>query len=182
MSDDALVTFDFAHQAGAAVPFHDVGYMPVNQLTIAGHGQELPSGPNGIFISYSGDGVQNLATGTVDYTSLHYELVSYKGPHATFSHLADGTPVVNGAHHQIVLAQGDLIPGQGHLQFNPSGGINGQLNASMQIDGKTVGALDISVYHAAGDVHPILGKTGQLSGLTLDQGTLHAIFVPLTVG
>lgn len=172
MSDDALVTFG-APVGPGALSFHDAGYMAVNDLTI-GNPQHLPHGLDGMFIRYEGDGVQHFAANgapaTADYTGLHYELVGYKG-HATFGHAADGTPTVSGAFDQVVLAQGDLIAG--HLAFGADGGLSGEVDASVQSGGQTLGALDISVQHPAGD----LGYTAA-GGLTLDGGTLLATFVP----
>jgi len=63
-----------------------------------------------------------------------YRTPGYKGD-ATFGHAADGTPTVSGAKHLTVLAQGDLITGTGHLAFGADGGITGEVNTSMQIDG-----------------------------------------------
>ena len=177
MSDDALVTFGAPIGPGA-LSFTDVGYMPVNGLTIAGVTEQLKGKLDGLFIYYTATGVQHFAaTGaptTADYTTLRYELVGYKGD-ATFSHAADGTPVLNGGKHLTVLAQGDLIAGQ--LGFGGDGGISGNVKASMQVDGTVVGTLGISVQHTAGDI----GHTAT-GGLTLDGGTLHATFVPLGVG
>lgn len=179
MSDDALVTFG-APVAPDAVSFHDIGYMPVNALTIAGNvlGKPLPGGLDGIFFHYVSDGVQHVtvsgAPSTVDYTALHYELVGYKGD-ATFGRAADGTPTVSGLVKQIVLAQGDLIAG--HLAFGTDGGISGEVDVSALIGGRTVGRIDISVQHAAGD----LGRTAT-GGLTLIGGNLTATFVPSPIG
>ncbi len=179
MSDDALVTFG-APVGPGALSFLDVGYMPVNKLTIGGDLQHLQGKLDGLFIQYNATGVQHFAaTGaptTADYTSLQYELVGYKGD-ATFGHAADGTPTVSGAKHLTVLAQGDLITGTGHLAFGANGGITGEVNTSMRIDGQVVGTVDFSVQHAFGDI----GHTAT-GGLTLDGGTLHATFVPLSVG
>ena len=175
MSDDALVTFGPLVGLGAR-SFLDVGYMPVNALTIGGDLQQLKGKLDGLFIHYSATGVQNFAaTGaptTAEYTSLHYELVGYKGD-AAFGHAADGTPTLSGAKHLTVLAQGDLIPGTGHLGFTAAGGIAGEVDTLMRINGRMVGTLDFSVQHAAGDIGPAAG------GFTLGGGTLHASFVPL---
>jgi hypothetical protein len=179
MSDDALVTFGPPVDPGA-VSFHDIGYMPVNALTISGHiaGNPLPGGLDGMFIHYVSDGVQHFAvTGapsTADYTGLHYELVGYKG-NATFGHAADGTPTISGIVQQTVLTQGDLIAG--HLAFGADGGITGEVDATVQFGGRATGRLDISVQHTAGDIgHP------SASSLTLSGGKLDATFVPLPVG
>lgn len=143
MSDDALVTFG-APVGPGTLSFTDVGYMPVNSLTIAGVSEQLKGKLDGLFIQYTATGVQHFAaTGaptTADYTALHYELVGYKGD-ATFAHAADGTPVLNGGQYLTVLAQGDLIAGQ--LGFGGDGGISGGVKASMQVDGKVVGMLGI---------------------------------------
>ena len=177
MSDDALVTFG-APVGPGAVSFTDVGYMPVNALTIAGVTEQLDGKLDGLFLHYTSMGVQHFAaTGaptTADYTSLHYELVGYKGD-ATFGHAADGTPVMTGGKHMTVLAQGDLIAGQ--LGFDATGGISGSVTASLQVGGTTEGTLGIQVQHAAGDI----GRTAT-GGLTLDGGMLHATFVPSVVG
>lgn len=182
MSDDALVTF--TGPAGSDAPpgallFRDVGYMPVNELTIGGDLQDLKGKLDGLFIHYSATGVQQFASGvptTADYMTLQYEIMGYKGD-AIFGHAADGTPTLSGAKHLTVLAQGDLIPGMGHLRFGADGGITGAVNTSLMIDGQAVGTLDLSVQHAPGDI----GHTAT-GGLTLDGGTLHATFVPLSVG
>ncbi len=178
MSDDALVTFG-APAGPGALSFVDVGYMPVNELTIGGALQDLKGKLDGLFIHYSAEGVQHFAAPgvptTADYTKLQYELVGYKGD-ATFGHDAYGTPTLSGAKHLTVLAQGNLIDGTGHLRFGV-GGITGEVNTLMRIDDQVVGTLDFSVQHATGDIHyPLTG------GLTLDGGTLHATFVPLSVG
>jgi len=178
MSDDALVTFG-APVGPGALSFLDVGYMPVNALTIGGDLQQLKGKLDGLFIHYSATGVQHFAAPgvptTADYTSLQYELVGYKGD-ATFGHAADGTPTLSGAKHLTVLAQGDLITGTGHLGFGANGGISGEVDTSMRIDDQVVGTLDFSVQHAAGDIGPAA------NGFTLSGGTLHATFVPLSVG
>lgn len=177
MSDDALVTFG-APVGPGALSFADVGYMPVNTLTIGGTLQDLKGKLDGLFIHYTATGVQHFAASgaptTADYTSLQYELMGYKGD-ATFTHAADGTPTVSDAKHLTVLAQGELIAG--HLAFGANGGITGEVDTSMRIDGQAVGTLDISVQHAAGDI----GHTAT-GGLTLSSGTFHATFVPLSVG
>lgn len=177
MSDDALVTFG-APVGPGALSFHDEGYMPVNELTIGGTLQQLKGKLDGLFIHYTAGGVQHFdptsgAPTTADYTSLHYELMGYKGG-ITFGHTADGTPTVSDAKHLTVLAQGDLIAG--YLGFGADHGIAGQVEASMQVDGQAVGTLKIDVQHAARDI----GYTA--TGLTLDGGTLHATFAPLNVG
>ena len=56
------------------------------------------------------------------------------------------------------------------------GGITGEVNTSMQINGQVMGTLDFSVQHAFGAI----GYTAT-DGLTLNDGTLHATFVPLSV-
>ncbi len=177
MSDDALVTFIGPAGPGALL-FLDTGYMPVNGLTIGGDPQYLKGQLDGLFIHYNAEGVQHFAASgaptTADYTSLQYELMGYKGD-AAFGHAADGTPTVSGAKHLTVLAQGDLITG--YLGFGADGGITGEVNTSMQIDGQMVGTLDISVQHTSSDI----GHTAT-GGLTLDGGTLHATFLPLSVG
>jgi len=99
-----------------------------------------------------------------------YEFIGYMGS-ATFGHAADGTPTISGAQNEVVLAQGNLISGS--LAFNASGGVSGNLDATVQVGGYTVGALDVSVQHSAGDIrHTALG------GITLSGGAIHAIFVP----
>ena len=176
LSDDALVTFG-APVGPGAVSFLDVGYMPVNELTIAGDPLQLKGKLDGLFIQYSGTGVQHFAANgaptTADFTSLHYDIVGYKGD-ATFDHAADGSPRISDAKHLTVLAQGDLIMGQ--LAFNAGGGITGKLDASLRIDGHVVGTLAISVQHPAGDIGPAM------NGLTLTGGTLNATFTPLPMG
>ena len=181
LSDDALVTFGASVGPGA-LSFLDVGYMPVNQLTIGNEltlGGDLKGKLDGLFVQYNATGVQHFAADgaptTADYTTLHYELLGYKGD-ATFGHAADGTPTVSGAKQLTVLAQGDLIAGKGHLEFGLDGGITGEVNTSIRIGSQVVGTLDISVRHAAGDI----GLTA--NGFTLDGGMLQATFVPLNVG
>lgn len=178
MSDDALVTFG-APVGPGALSFLDVGYMPVNALTIGGELQQLKGKLDGLFIQYNATGVQHFAAPgvptTADYTGLHYELVGYKGD-ATFGHAADGTPTLSGANHLTVLAQGDLIAGMGHLGFTATGGIAGTVATSLQIDGAVAGTVNFTVQHAAGDIGPAAG------GFTLSGGTLHATFVPLSAG
>ena len=147
MSDDALVTFG-APAGPGALSFLDVGYMPVNALTIGGSLQDLKGKLDGLFVHYSATGVQHFAAPgaptTADYTSLQYEIVGYKGD-AIFGHAADGTPTASDAKHLTVLAQGDLIAGTGHLGFTATGGITGEVNTSLQINGQVVGTLDFSV-------------------------------------
>jgi hypothetical protein len=176
MSDDALVTFGGPIGADA-LSFHDIGYMPVNALAIAGVipgiPVPLPNGLGGMFVRYSADGVQHFANGapsTADYTGLRYDLVSYTG-NATFGHAADGTPTVSGLLTQIVLAQGDLIAG--HLAFDASGAISGEVDVTVRSGPLTTGRLDVSVHHAAGDV----GHTAT-GGITLSNGNLVGTFVP----
>ncbi len=173
MTDDALVTFGPPVGPGA-LSFTDVGYFPVNALTIGGMAETLKGKFDGLFVQYTSKGVQNFApTGqptNADYTSLHYDLVAYKGD-VVFGRAADGTPTVAGGKHVTVVAQGDLI--SGHLGFLPTGGIGGEVLASFKVDGKTLGTLDLTVQHAAGDIGP------RATGFTLDGGNLHATFVPL---
>ena len=178
MSDDALVTFG-QPVAPDALAFHDIGYMPVNAITIAGSIPGVTAtlssgGLSGMFIQYVSDGVQHFANGfptTADYTSLHYQLMGYTGL-ATFGHAADGTPTVSGLVREVVLAQGDLISGQ--LAFNAGGGIGGEVDVTMQVGGLRIGSMDISVQHSAADI----GQTAT-GGLTLSNGALVATFVPL---
>ena len=183
MSDEALITF--GPPAVGGLSFHDVGYMPVNAVTIAGNTRNLPGGGlDRMFISYEADGVQHFDTTTgapttADYTGLHYELWSYKGQ-ATFGHAADGTPTVSGpgSHsdplHKTLIARGDLL--QGHLASGMNGGISGEVDVSVLVNGQRVGELDISVRHSARDIGPAPG------GFTLTGGALHATFVPLHTG
>ena len=183
MSDDALITFTApttptAPGSAFALSFNDVGFMPVNAVTIAGMPQDLHGKFDGLFIQYSGQGTQNFAAPnaptTADYSSLHYDLVAYKGD-ISFGHAADGTPTFSGGKHLTVIAQGDLIPGQGHLGFNPAtGGIAGDVNTTLKVDGQVTGTLDLSVSHAAGDIGFL--PTG--AGFTLDGGILNATFHP----
>ena len=173
MSDDALVMLGAPVGAGA-VSFTDVGYMPVNALTIAGVPQQPQGKFDGLYIEYSATGVQHFAPSgaptIADYASLHFELVGYKGD-AVFGHAADGAPTVSGGKHFAVLAQGDLEAGR--LVFDPTGGISGEVTASYQVDGRVVGTLDLSVHHAATDIH------FNSTGFTLSDGNLQATFVPL---
>lgn len=181
MSDDALITFTgpaspTAAGSAFALGFLDVGFMPVNTLTIAGMPQELQGKFDGLFIQYSGQGTQNFVAPnkptTADYASLHYDLVGYKGD-ITFGHAADGTPTISNGKHLTTIAQGDLIPGMGHLGFNPAtGGIAGSVSTTMKINGEVAGTLDLSVVHAAGDI----GFLPSGHGFTLDGGTLQATF------
>ena len=175
MSDDALITFG-PPVAPGALSFTDTGYMPVNALTIGGDPQQLSGRFDGLFIQYSGTGVQhfgsNNAPTTADYSTLHYELYGYKGT-ATFGHAAGGVPVVSGADHLTVLAQGDLIAGQ--LGFNATGGISGEIDATFQVKGQVTGSLQLMVQHSARDVTPMT------TGLTLDGGSIQANYVALPV-
>jgi len=183
MSDDALITFGapvgpVGPFGPIAVSFLDTGFMPVNALTIGGEMQQLKGKLDGLFIQYNATGVQHFAAPgvptTADYTTLHYELVGYKGD-ATFGHAADGTPTLSGAKHLTVLAQGDLLPGMGHLGFTPAGGIAGTVATSFQVNGAAAGAVNFTVEHSATDIGPAPG------GFTLSGGTLHATFVPAVI-
>ena len=180
MSDDALVTF--GQPVGSdGLAFHDIGYMPVNAMTVAGNipgvTARLSNGTlDGVFVQDVGDGVQHFSNGlptTAYYTSLHYELIGYTGT-ATFDHAADGTPTVTGPIHEFVLAQGDLLSGQ--LAFNASGGVGGEMDVSMQVGGHRVGSMDISVQHSTMDI------SYTATGLKLSNGELVGSFVPLHTG
>ena len=62
MSDEALITF--VGKVPGGMSFHDVGYMPVNAMTIAGNTRNLPGGGmDRMFISYTADGVQHFPSG-----------------------------------------------------------------------------------------------------------------------
>jgi len=181
MSDDALIAFTgpatpTAAGSAFALSFQDVGFMPVNAVTIAGMPQGLKGKFDGMFIKYSGQGTQNFAAPnaptTAEYSSLHYDLFGYEGD-MTFGHAADGTPTISGGKHLTAIAQGDLIPGLGHLGFDPAtGGIAGDVSTTLKVDGQVTGTLDISVMHAAGDISYL--STG--AGFTLNGGTLQATF------
>lgn len=181
MSDDALIIFTgpvapTAAGSAFALSFQDTGFMPVNAVTIAGMPQDLKGKFDGLFIKYSGQGTQNFAglnaPTTADYSALHYDLIAYKGD-ITFGHGADGTPIFSGGKHFTTIAQGDLIPGLGHLGFDPvTGGIAGGVSATLKIDGQVAGTLDVSVMHSAGDISYL--STG--TGFTLNGGTLSATF------
>ena len=174
MTDNGAVTFGAPVDPGA-LSFTDAGYMPITALTIAGDPQRLHGIPDSLFIQYSAQGVQHFAPNgvptTADYTSLHFELVGYKG-NASFGRAADGTATFSGGKHLTVLAQGDLIMGQ--LGFNAMGGITGQVSTSYKVDGKVVGTFDLSVQHTAAEITPTA------SGFTLSGGTLQATFLPLS--
>ena len=184
-TDDALVTLGTPTDIQgptATTTFTDVGYMPITSQSVAGMPVNLPGWLSGLFIQYTSDGVQNLynigtssnpdfVPTTATYTDLQYELIAYSGS-ATFSHGANGVPTVTGITKEAVVAQGDLISGS--LAVNPAThAISGDVLTTMQIGGRTVGDLDITVNHAASDVGPAP------SGFTLSGGTLHATFTPL---
>lgn len=181
MSDDALITFEgqttpTAVGSAFALSFQDVGFMPVNTVTIAGMSQDLKGKFDGLFIQYSGQGTQNFAAPnaptTADYSYLHYDLVAYKGD-LKFGNAADGTPTISDGKHLTVIAQGDLIPGLGHLGFDPkTGSIVGALSTTLNIDGKIAGTLNLSVMHGFGDITNL--PTG--TGFKLDGGILQAAF------
>lgn len=181
MSDDALITFTgpatpTAVGSAFALSFQDVGFMPINTLTIAGIPQDLKGKFDWLFIKYSGQGTQNFAglnaPTTAEYSSLHYDLFGYKG-NMIFGHAADGTPTISGGKHVTEIAQGDLIPGTGHLAFDPTtGGIAGDVSTTLEAHGQVTGMLDFSVMHAAGDINYL--PTG--TGFTLDGGILEATF------
>jgi|GEM_PF-3584156 len=181
MSDDALITFTgpatpTAAGSAFALSFQDAGYMPINAITIAGMPQDLKGQFDGLFVRYSGQGTQNFiapnAPTTADYSSLHYDLIGYKGA-ITFGHEANGTPTFTGGKNLTEIAQGDLIPGLGHLGFDPvTHGIAGSISTSFKVDGQVTGTLDLSVVHAAGDISFL--PTG--NGFTLNGGILHATF------
>lgn len=174
MTDDALVSFG-APVAPNALSFNDTGYMPVTALTIGSNLQQLTGKFDGLFIEYSGKGIQHFANNTpttADYTSLHYDLVGYKGT-PTFGHAANGAPIVSDAGHLTILAQGDLLHGQ--LGFNSVGGIAGEIDATFRVKGDVTGTLTLNVQHSAGDIMPTA------TGFTLDHGFLQATYIPLIV-
>ena len=151
--------------------------MPVNAATIAGMPQDLKGKFDGMFIKYSGQGTQNFAAPnaptTAEYSSLHYDLFGYKGD-MTFGHAADGTPTISGGKLLThAIAQGDLIPGLGHLGFDPATGWD-RRRCEHDPEGRwrVTGTLDITVMHAAGDISYL--STG--AGFTLNGGTLQATF------
>lgn len=176
-SDNALVTFGGPVGPGA-LSFTDVGYMPVNEFTIGGDMQKLKGGLDGLFIRYNAEGVQKFAaTGvptTADFTSLHYELVGYKGD-AQFGRAADGTPTLSDTKNLTILAQGELIAGTGQLGFGADGGITGTIATSLQVGGADLGTVSFAVQHAARDVGPTA------SGFTLSHGMLNATFMPFSI-
>jgi hypothetical protein len=168
ISDDALVTFTQPNSLGVSA-FHDSGFMPITEATIA----------NGVtthfYLQYDSTGsLQFGAQGPVsaDYSSLHYREFAYTG-NATFGHAADGTPTITGVHDAIQVMSGDLIPGHGHLAFNPNGSISGEVNVTAKIGGAgpVVGQYDIAVSHAASDIG--FTRTG---GMTLTGGTSTASY------
>jgi len=171
LTDDALVTFTQPNQLGVST-FHDSGFMPITETTIGSNGQTH------FFLQYDSTGTlqfgpQGPASAT--YSSLHYREFAYTGPAATFGHAADGTPTLTGVHDAIQVLAGDLIPGQGHLKFNPDGSISGQVNVTAKIGGAgpVIGQQDIAVQHAATDI----GFTAK-GGMTLSGGTSTATFIP----
>jgi len=175
MTDDAVVTF------GKDGSFQDTGFMAVTETTLGNNPLHLPGGQEHFYLSYYGQGVQTpTATGaTATYTSLHFDFYGYQGPDASFS-IAGGTPVVTGAQNPVLLATGELIPGQGNLQitFGPNGAVtsaNGVIKETVQVGGQPVGELDINVAHGVSDVgYPPTG------GISLTGGQIHATFVPLS--
>ena len=174
MTDDALVTFTGPPNAEGATPFVDQGFMPINQVTIGGIPQDVHGKYDGLFIHYFALGTQSISANglpSVDYSSLDYEVYGYKGD-ATFGHASDGTPTESGATHLDVLAQGSMIPGTGHLQFNPDGTIKGNVDATYTVGGQQTGTLDLLISHAAADLSPTA------NGFTLKGGDLQATFIP----
>ena len=121
MTDNGAVVLGMPVGPGA-LSFTDAGYMPITALTIDGDPQRLRGNPDSLFIKYSAQGVQHFAPDgvptTADYTSLHFELVGYKG-NGSFGRAPEGTATFSGGKHLTVLAQGDLIMGQ--LGFNAMG-------------------------------------------------------------
>lgn len=170
LTDDALVTFTQPNSAGVAT-FHDSGFMPITESTVS-DGKAVH-----FFLQYDSTGTlqfgpQGPASAT--YSALHYREFAYTG-NATFGHAADGTPTLTGTHDVAQVMAGDLIPGQGHLTFNPNGSISGEVNVTARVGGAgpVVGQYDIAVNHSASDI----GFTAK-GGMTLSGGTSTATFVP----
>jgi hypothetical protein len=184
MTDDAVVTLYGDPTTGAPVPFHDEGYMPVNQVTLSGTKLQLAPGLDHFFISYHGDGVQTLssdhpgAVAAYDSKGLQFDLIGYKGPNASFS-VVDGKPTLSGAHNLTVLGHGQAV-GALDISFDQLGavaGITGTADGSAQI-GATNMAVHIAVNHDRGDVRSFMDSTGHPS-LALTGGTLEATFTPI---
>lgn len=184
MTDDALVSVDFAHITNGQTTFTDSGIMPVNPQTIAGLPLHLPGWADGLFIQYSSDGVQYFDQSehlsTAVYSDLTYSLIAYKGA-ATFSHdPTTGAVTTTGIVKEAVVAQGSLInvAGGDRLSFNysdpehfiTSGPV--PVRASFEVSGKTVGTLNLNVTHATTDVG------GGSLGMTLTGGSISALFTP----
>jgi hypothetical protein len=190
MTDDAYVSFMGPDPNSTdGVLFRDVGYMPINSLTLGGNPLHIPNGFNA-YIEYEGLGVQHTTTGTIDYTGLTYKLYAYNGNAGTFTNDPNASAGYNvtagGIHNPVLLATGSLDPsGQHDLHFGgfdpvtqqPST-IGGQLDVSVMVGSNQIGTLDIGVQHQiATDMH--WNNAG--SGFSLDHGTLTAAFYPTPV-
>lgn len=169
LDDQAEVTFGTPVLGG--ISFHDVGFMPITGID--GH---AGGAGGGLFLKYTADGVQHFdAAGNptaADYNSMHFEIDAYIGK-LTFGHAADGSPTETGSALIVKIATGDLL--SGHLAFGPTGNITGEVDASLKaLNGTVIGALDIHVAHAPGDIGPALG------GMTLSGGTTTADLIALS--
>lgn len=182
LTDDALVTFS----PDGSGEFLDTGYMPVDMKTLmlGSNPLHVPGGLDGVFIQYTGTGVQTGAN--IAYDQLTYDLVGYKGNNVSFG--AGG--VMNGTAKQTFkLAHGSLESGS--LVFTPpvfdqngmpiaGPHIDGDVYVSVLLSGgQKVGDLDLGVHHNGFSQIVPLGSPAAPSGFSLSGGTVQATFFPV---
>jgi hypothetical protein len=180
MTDDALVTF-VPSTTSDALSFTDVGYMPITPATLAASPLHLPAWADGAFISYTGHGLRQVDATTgaqkATYSDLIYSMIAFKGD-ANFGHDPAGNPIVSGVSKEAVFAQGvlDTMSGENFLSIvDKQFDIAGVVHTTLQVGGKTVGTLDLTVNHTGStDVQQL--STG---ALVLSGGMLHADYMPI---